>query len=105
MGFIVNDTITLSNGKIVTNPDVSFNGMHLSIVPGNKSQFGARVDPPPPKWVASGTGYVIKANKDDIEILDQPMCDFEITDDDLNTPLYKLCYTYIKSKYNNTEDC
>jgi hypothetical protein len=105
MGFIVNDTVTLSNGKIVTNPYVSFTGMHVSIIPGNKSQFGARVDPPPPQWVVTGTGYVIQAKKGDVEILDQPMFDFEITADDLNTPLFQLCYNSIKSKYNNTEDC
>ena len=105
MGFIVNDTIKLNNGKIVTNPYISFTGMHCSIIPGNKSMFGAMQEAPVPKWVVSGTGYVILAKKGDTDILDQPMCDFIISEDDLNTPLFQLCYNYVKSKYANTEDC
>lgn len=105
MGFIVYDTITLSNGKIVTNPYISFTGMHVSISPGNKSMFGALQGAPVPKWVVTSTGCVIQAKKGDVEILDQPMCDFIISEDDLNTPLFQLAYNYIKSKYNNTEDC
>ena len=105
MGLTILDEITLKNGKKVSGAYVSFSGKHLSIIPGKNGPFGASPDASPSKWIVTGSGYGIFDNKTDMNLLDTVPCDFEVTDADLVVPLHQMCYNYIKTKYNSTQDC
>jgi len=106
MGLIINDEITLKNGMKITGAYLRFGGQRIRIIPGPKQ---LRADDPKPKYILQGVYqlWISKeaVNDDDIQFLQEGVVDTPITDDDLNTPIHKLAYDYVKANvFPNTTD-
>ena len=107
MGLIIHDEITLKNGLTLRDTYASFFGKAVKVVPGVPVTLPN--GPYNPDYVVTGDGYSIwasaQARESNCTPLETIFCEFVASKEDMNTPIHQLCYNYVKTKYNNTEDC
>ena len=99
MGIIINDTLTLQNGLVVSGVYASLSGMPVNIV--RTSTYMTENDS---DWLVT-TNYNIWASKDAAsKKLPYIQQDFIRTPYDPADNPFKVLYAAIKAKYQNTSD-
>ena len=108
MGIIIGDTITLNNGLTVTNTYCSFGNSKISLRKNINNTYDSSGN------IVSNINYTLYCNYciwinktyrlNNNVILESYNINKDITSSDLNTNLYSILYTEIKSKYTSTTD-
>jgi hypothetical protein len=101
MGIIINDSLTLQNGLVVSNVYASLSGEPISVIKG----VPYLVESNAITWFAAST-YNIWATKDAADKkLPYVQQDFVRTNIDPSQPVIPDLYEALKAKYQSTTDC
>ena len=101
MGIIINDSLTLQNGLVVSNVYASLSGQPINIMKG----VAYIIESNAITWFATST-YNIWANKNAADKrLPYVQQDFVRTNIDPSQPVIPALYVALKAKYKSTTDC
>jgi hypothetical protein len=102
MGLTVQDSISCSNGLQLSGCYISFRGKNVSVTSTTAPTANTA-----PYTISFEYSIWInrEASSNNCQPVENKYDTFYCENTDLNTPIYQMCYDYLKSKYNNTEDC